>query len=291
MASKGATYSVVLNSTNVVQNNFNNTFKVDLPGSSVKLENYEMAVSSIQLYNSVFNINSSVYDNNTFSIQIPTAASFSTINVTLPNGYYSYSDINNFVQKQLIAAGAYLVNSSGQNVYPIQFSANSVYYACQVDLSSCNTTLPGGWSFAASGLWSSLGGLPTTAYTPKIILSSNITSIFGISAGTYPSSSTTTPQSILSDITPQISPVQSYFLRCNVVNNPMNSVSDVLYSFSTQGTTIGQLISINPNEYQWITLPNQSISSISCTIVDQNYNFCQFQDDNIVIVLLFRKRS
>ena len=291
MASKGATYTVVLNSTNVVQNNFNNTFKVDLPGSSVKMDNMEMAVSSIQLYNSVFNINSNVYGNNTFSIQIPTAATFSTINITLPSGYYSYSDINNFVQKQLIAAGAYLVNSSGQNVYPIQFSANSVYYACQIDLSSCNTTLPGGWSYAASGLWSTLGGLPTTAYTPKIILSSKITSIFGISAGTYPSSSTTTPQSVLSNITPQISPVQSYFLRCSVVNNPMNSVSDVLHSFSTQGTTIGQLISVNPNEYQWVTVPNQSISSISCTIVDQNYNFCQFQDNNIVIVLLFRKRS
>ena len=288
--------NVIFTSSNVVSNGFNNQLELNLAGSAISLEDCDIALAKMSFYNSVFNINSSVYGNNQFTVLLPYNNSgtltWYSLNIVLPNGAYNYSDMNNYVQQQLISLGFYLINSTGSYVYPIQISANSVRYACQVDLSPCNSTLPAGWSYPSSGYWSSSAGLPTTAYTPQFVVSSSMSSVFGISVGTYPSSITTTQTSILSNFSPQISPVQSYFLRCSLVVNKFNSSApDVLCAFTNEGTSIGQLITIMPNEYAWVSVPNQNISKITLTIVDQNFNFVMLQDPKITISLLLRTKK
>src|SRR6218665_2460462 len=151
-------------SNSIVPNGFNNMFRYEFPGSSINFVDTEISIHSIQMYNSQFNIDSGQYGNNTFSIIMPTASTTSTINVSLDDGYYRYSDINNMIQRALIDAGAYLINSDGDNVFYTTLSENSTYYAAQVDLTTVPTSLPSGWSLPTSGLYSSGGsGLPSTA--------------------------------------------------------------------------------------------------------------------------------
>lgn len=289
-------YPLVFNSSNIVQNGLNNTLRLNLGGNALNLSDMELAVASISQYNSVFNI-TAAYGNNSFTILIPYGSSGTpltyTLNITLPDGSYEYSDINNYIQLQLINLGFYLIGPSGSYVYPISISANSNRYACEVDLFPVNTSLPTGYSYATSGFWSSASGLSPNAYTPQIVIpSTGFNTITGITAGTYPTSATTSTQTtILSQTTPQISPVQSYLLRCSLVNNIYNVVPDVLYSYNNQGTSIGQLISVQPAEYFWVDVSNQSTPDITLTICDQNYRPVALQDGNIVITLILKKKS
>lgn len=287
------TSTIVLNRNNIVSNGLNNTFRYDFSGDSVNFKNQEIALTSLQIYNSQFNINSSLYANNTFSIQVPTAATYNTVNITLPNGYYSYADISNYIEQQLINIGAYLINASGDNITYIQLRENATYYSCEITLLATPSNLPAGYTRPVTGIYSTTGtGLPTATNTPKIIISSNgFSSIVGFTAATYPSTTQTTNQVFLSNITPQVNPVSSYLVRCNLVNNKVANPPDILTSFSSQGTSIGQLINITPPEYQWVDVNNGAYNNLTITICDQGFNNVKFEDPNVLLILLIRDRK
>ncbi|KAJ8574584.1 hypothetical protein ON010_g4626 [Phytophthora cinnamomi] len=179
---------VKIDNTCLVQNNLNNTWKYSFPGSSCNFDNIEASIQSISLYNSEFNIDSGQFANTSFAIEVPTAATTSTISVNLQDGYYLYSDINRNIQTALVAAGAYLIDSNGNNVFYIQIEENSTYYACQLDCSATPTSLPTGYTRPATGLYSTTGtGLPTTTRVPRLIINNaNFGSILGFTTGTYP---------------------------------------------------------------------------------------------------------
>jgi len=54
------------------------------------------------MFNSQFNIDSVAYGNKTFKILMPTGSVYSTIQITLPSGYYSYATINATVQAAIM---------------------------------------------------------------------------------------------------------------------------------------------------------------------------------------------
>lgn len=146
-------------------------------------------------------------------------------------------------------------------------STNSALYACQIDFALCynsGTGIPSGWSYPASGLWTAVGTLAATSYTAQITIASGISSIMGISAASYPPSlSYTSAYTITSNITPRINPISSYFLTCSLVNNATLINPTILTSFTNKGTTIGQLINVEPAEYAWISVPDQSVKCYS----------------------------
>ena len=128
-------------------------------------------ISSITLPYIFFNV-SSYYNNKTFSLIFPTAATTITYSFTLPDGFYTVTDINSYIQQQCIANGAYLIDSSSNNVYFVQLVYNSTYYAVQFLYFSVPTTI-GTYTRPTTGLYSLTGtGLPTTAYTPQLVLAS-----------------------------------------------------------------------------------------------------------------------
>ena len=57
---------------------------------------------------SFYNV-SSYYANRTFSLIFQTAATTTTISVTLPEGFYTVTDINSYIQQICIDYGAYLI--------------------------------------------------------------------------------------------------------------------------------------------------------------------------------------
>lgn len=285
-------YLVTINARHIVENGYNNTFQYSFPGANVDLSNTEVAVSSIAMYNSQFNIDATAYGNNTFKIEVPTAATVSTISVVLSDGYYAYADINRMIQTALVNAGAYLVDADGNRVFFIQITENSTFYSAQVDLSVTPNSL-GSYFRPPTGLYSTGGsGLPSTARVPRLIIdNAEFGKVIGFSVGTYPSSTSTSPVSTLSNITPQVNPVSSYALRCSLIDNPFTLPSDILTTFNSAGTTIGQLISYKPNEYTWMAVSNGSYANITITIVDQLERFVRFRDRNVLIALLFRQKK
>ncbi|GMF33576.1 unnamed protein product [Phytophthora fragariaefolia] len=208
---------VSISSKDQVPNGFNNQYKYSFPASAT-FKDVEVAVQSISMYNSQINIDSIAYGNNTFKVEVPTAATVLVISITLKDGIYSYTDINRMIQTALINAGAYLIDSNGDNVFFIQLIENSTYYAAQVDVNPTPTVI-GSYTAPPTGVYSSGGsGLPTTARVPRLIIdNSKFGEVIGYSSGQYPSSSSTVAASFLSDLSPQVNPVSAYVVRFSLI--------------------------------------------------------------------------
>jgi hypothetical protein len=88
--------NIIINSSNY--NASSNCFRYQLPVAQ-KFENKEVGLTYISLYNSFYNI-SSAYGNNTIQLKYPEGATTTTYTFTIPDGYYSYSDLNYFLQQQ-----------------------------------------------------------------------------------------------------------------------------------------------------------------------------------------------
>ena len=56
-----------------------------------------------------------------FSLIFPTAGTTITYAITLPDGFYTLTDINSYIQQQCVLNGAYLLDSSGNYVYFVKW--------------------------------------------------------------------------------------------------------------------------------------------------------------------------
>jgi hypothetical protein len=284
-------YTLLLNSSNVIGSN-NNTYQYNFISGSFHAKDCEMAVSSLAIPYSWFNVSSS-YNNNTISITFPYLATTATLNITLPNGFYSVSDINNYIALQMINAGLYLINSSGSYVYYFQVSSNATYYTNTVVLSLVPTTLPSGYTQPSTGYWSTVSGngLPTTTSTPSFTLASSgsINKILGFATGTY-ASSTTVNQSINGTITPIGSTVNALVIRCNLLSNNIAMPSDILDTVPISATSFGYNLIYNPPFQKWISIRDGSYNSMTITFQDQSLNTVYANDPNLSMALLIRQK-
>jgi hypothetical protein len=277
-------FPLIITASNIVRDTQNSRYRLSFP-QPVNFRNSSVAVGSISMYYSWFNVNSTAYNNNQFSVIIPVGAGSTQINITLPNGYFSVADINSFIQQQLIANNiGYLVNPSGDFVYYIELVENPVFYSVQLNCYACPTVLPGSWS--NPGAWT----LPTTTRTPQLDVPSanNFGRLIGFNSGTFPSPTQLTNYSKISDFVPQISPVQSVVLTCNLLQNKYMSVQNVLYSFTSSGSTFGGLIERAPNFEQWVKVADGDYSSIEIQFLSQDYRPLPIQDVNITVLLLIK---
>ena len=125
-----------------------------------------MAISSLAIPYSWYNI-TSAYNNKTISITFPYLATTTTLNISIPDGFYSVSDINNYIELQCINNGLYLINATGSYVYYFQVYSNATYYTNTIVLSlvpTAATASAAGYTVPSSGFWSTTSGngLPTT---------------------------------------------------------------------------------------------------------------------------------
>ena len=290
-------FTLVLNSSNVSNTSTNTTFKYNFIQGGFQVKDMEMCVSSITIPYSFYNV-SSYYANRTFSLIFPTAATTTTISITLPEGFYTVTDINSYIQQICIDYGAYLIDSNGNYVYYQQLVYNTTYYAVQLLLFSVPTTLPTGYSYATAGtsgsVYTSAIKLPTTAYTPQFVLASSgsISTIIGFVAGaTYPSAQTTTSQSLKSTLTPVGSTVNSLVMQCSLVDNSCTMPSDILDSMPINNTSFGSNITYDPSFEKYIGLSNGSFNNFTFSFRDQNLNEIYAKDPNVSITLIIRKKK
>lgn len=282
--------TLIINGENLVSGPYNDTYKYNFPIGSVEFKNDQVAVSAIYMYYSWFNITSattgSMYNNNVFQYVWYNNSGSSTYTVTLPDGYYEVSDINAYLQSQMVANGHYLLDSNGDYVYYLELVTNTTYYAVQFNSYPIPTSLPSGYTNPASITF------PATATTPQIIISStnNFKDVLGFDAGTYPSPTQTTNYSKLSDYTPQVSPVSSLILSCTLLNNRYAIPSTLLYSFSPAGVSFGSLINITPPEMSFVDIQDGSYTDFTIEFRDQSLNRIAINDTNLVIMLTIKDK-
>lgn len=276
-------YPLIINSSGLVPNANNNTYRYTFPVGSVKFEGSKVAISNISLFYSWFNI-SAAYNNNTFQIIWPIGGSTTTYTLTLPDGYYDVAGLNSYIQQFCITNGLYLINTSSEYVYYIELQENANYYAIQLNTFPIPTSLPSGWT--APGTWV---GYPTTGYTPQLVVpANNFRNTIGFAAGTFPPVQQTSTYSKLSTTVPQVTVVQSIVVACSLLNNRYSNPGTIIYSFSPAGVAFGGLIESKPTQYSFIDIQNGNYPYFDVSFYDQNFNPLKLNDTNLIIQLLIK---
>jgi hypothetical protein len=279
--------NIIITGRNLVDSQAKNQYRFEFP-SNVITTNKQVAVSSINIFYSWFNI-TSVYDNHTYSYTYPNGATTTTYNVSIPNGNYSISDIESYFNFISVQNKTYLIDANGQNVYYLHCLANQPRYAVQINCDPLPLVLPTGWTIPAGG-----PALPTsnTNATPQLIVLGGLGKYIGFNDGSYPASPNTLGLSVgfLGQKSPNVSPVSSIFLLCDLTYNSYSSSTGTLLSFTPQNVNFGANIYIVSPEFNWNNLSNGIKNEFSISFTDQFNNPLYLNDTDICVNLVIRDK-
>jgi len=263
------------------QTNTINRFIYSFPQNVKFNSGDKVALQSISLYNSIFNVEA-IRGNNTFSI-IWNANTTVQYNFTIPDGNYSVSALNYFLQQQCILNNLYVTNANGDYIYFFEILTNSNRYACQLNsfvLPTSATASTLGYVKPSGATWD----WPVSAKTPQIIIGSVFGSLIGFDAQTYPASVQATNQQKISDKTPQIAVVNSLILSCNLIQSKYSNPVNVFYSIPIK-VGFGSLIDISNSSPMYNDITAGYYNSITIEILDQSFNRAVIHDTEVVITL------
>lgn len=286
--------TLVLNQTNIVADGQNNKLVYNFP-NSVRFRDAYLAVSSISLYYSWFNITSAL-GNNTFSYTWVNASGSTTNVVTIPDGAYEVETLNQYLQYIFITNGHYLLDSAGQNVYYAEFLINPSRYAVQINTYLFPTALPSGFT-NPSGLT-----FPAQTFNPSIIIGIPLGLLLGFATGVTTDQNTNnaftpaSPQtyiaknalgtlSYISTSAPNIQPNSSVLISSSGIDNPYASPTSIIYSL-TPNVGVGEIINEKPPEFMWNELIDGTYNQLRLTFLGTNLAPLQLNDPAITIILV-----
>lgn len=292
--------TIVITQANLVGSG-NNTFEYNFP-STQTFKNASIAVCSASMYYSWFNI-SAAQNNNSFQYTIPyyngVINTTITRTVTLPDGLYNISDINNYLQFDMIAAKWYYITSTGSYVYFAEIIVNPTRYAVQINTYATGTALPAGATYPSGGFGGNVAfTLPTVNADASVtILATNdFYKIIGFSPPTYTLPYTTPTaliqtQSFLSSVAPQVSPNPSVLVAITNIDNKYANPTSIIYSI-TPSVGIGSLIIEKPPEFNYNKLLSGSYNRIRLQLLgSSSLAPIQNADPNICIMLVIKDES
>ena len=308
--------TIVLNTQNLVNDGQNNKLIYKFPNSIQFKDNY-IAVQSVTMYYSWYNISSAI-GNNKCSYLWYSGATQVTRNVTIPDGIYDVPALNAYFEFIFIQNGDYLVNSSGNNVFYFNWEVNASAYAIQLCTYQVPTTLPAGWVNPTG--WT----LPTQKFNPSFIFATSTTNALGQPVGLnvllgYPSGwssglnlgGATAPyfnanvtlgsyfgvpysytlatgtQGYLSSSAPNITPNASAYISISAINNPYALPSSIIYAV-TPTNGIGAVILAEPPQFSWNKLIDGNYNDLRVSILGIDLQPLQIKDPNMTIMLTIR---
>jgi hypothetical protein len=385
--------TLIVNSSNVVANTNNSVYKYNFPAGNVEfVKGQKLALGSIQMYYSTFNI-TSAQGNNQFSYIWVDGRE---ITITVPDGFYDISTLNDFLHFVMLQQGHYLLDTAGNYYYFITMVVNSSTYQIEVNTFPISlATYPVAdytiGTYATSIITTSLPATPvawsrpTAQISPMFrVLANNFRNIIGFTAGYYPQGATgfsstpptvalaqatitntnpsiafaitsivgtaltttgspallagmvitgtgipqgtyivsgsanswvvsvgltigaitgsffsmgatqspsySTIQTFGSTAVPQVSPLSSYVLTCNLLNNNFSIPNSLLYSFSPNAI-FGSQFTVAPNQYSFIDIQPGQYNSFQISFLDQNNIPTALQDSNLVILLIIADKG
>ena len=306
---------LVLNKNNIVDGSNNSKFRFKFSRTVNFKKGTKLAISKINMYYSWENI-TTTFNNQSFSYTWWNSSGVQnkTYSLTIPQGYYSYSDINDWLYNELCNRGHYLTYSTEANAKGssngqswststkyvfIELMENSTYYSCQFrlyalpmyHLTTPTYTKPAdvtGYEWRVPSVI--IDGLNTYYATPKIIISSSnkFSDIIGFDAGTYGTGQNATSggiQDYISTYTPTIDPVGSVLVFCSLANNSYSSPNNLIDTF-TYSVDYGSMIAIENNNLNWIDVMEGSYSEFYIEFKNQDFGNMTIKDPNCVLSMV-----
>jgi hypothetical protein len=280
--------TVLLNSTNIVKNGNNNRLVYTFPQAKQFKDN-SIVLDGLALYYSWFNI-SAKYGNNQLQYTWPnsTGNGYTTHGITIPDGFYDAKELDAFIKSVFISNRHYVTHSlTNKNNFFLEIVENSNFYSIQMNSYAVNQAYltSQSWVIPAGATWT----VGAAVLQPQFVIGPNaFRDIVGFATGSYPpinAPATGNKYSSLSSVCPQVSPVNSLIIRCNLVSSDYSIPNDVLTSFHINAGW-GEIISFNPSNANPIKIRDGIYSSIELTICDQNFNDITIIDPSMVIRLL-----
>ena len=319
--------TIVLNSSNLVDDGQNNKLVYNFP-SSVLFENTYVAVSSASLYYSWFNIREA-YGNNTISYTWNGGTGGSgadpvvpaTYALTIPDGLCEVSALNQFLQYEMIKNGHYVIDSAGNNVYFADLTINPARYAVQVNTYMVDTdvigaTISGSVVYKTPAGWDA--NTSTTEFNPIITIPSQLGTLLGFRGGlkTYGNSGNVADTAYIAGTyladgttaftpTANISKIQSLGTLAVVSNaspdiQPNSSVlvtcSSVDNPYASPSSVIytitpnvgaGEIINEKPPAFMWNKLIGGTYNQIRIGLLGNDLSPLQLKDPAMTFVLAF----
>jgi hypothetical protein len=282
--------TIIINSSNATSQKHIFNYKF-INGAFTCNENTKISVSSVSIPYSWFNV-STINNNNKFTLTWVVGTTVTSYPFTIPDGFYTVTTINQYIQQKCLDNGFYLINESGQNVFYFDLSYNETYYGVQLLLFPIPISLPVGWTQPTIPAQSAnFAGYPTVSRCPQFILpaTGSIGSIIGFASNTtYGLLSTPLSQSILSTLTPQGTTVNSVLMRCSLIENNIAMPSDILDSFAIT-SSFGNNIVYEPSFNKWVKVKSGKYNIFSLSFNDELGNALPMRDTNILVTLLLKQ--
>jgi hypothetical protein len=201
--------TLILNNTNVVPNTNNSIFRYNFPAGNVSFKKgQKLAVSSISMYYSTFNITSALNNNKFNYIWVDNTL----VSITIPDGFYDINSLNAYLKFCMAQQGHYLTDANGNYVYFLSFVVNASTYQIAINSYPLSLALypDASYNYGSATTGTINNMTPTTfvqwskpqsqAICPTIqILNNNFTKIIGFQAGYFPQGQTgfaTTPPTV-----------------------------------------------------------------------------------------------
>jgi len=287
--------TLVINKSNVVAGSNNTEYEYNFPQGGISLEQGEkVALSSITMFYSTPNI-TSLYNNNKFQYVWVDGL---TYDVNIPDGFYEVSNLNDFLHQTMINNKHYLVETAtGNFVYFMTIVANNVTYKIDLTTFPINTTLypPATYNLPAGATWAVPAVTPALNPQLNILGAYTFGSVIGFSNPSannlYPNANNTNATTITSStITPQVSPLSTFTLKCSLVNNNYTIPNSIIYSFPPFGT-FGSQFSVTPPEFSFIDVNAGSYANFRVSLTDQADQPITILDPDITILLVIKAKN
>jgi|694.fasta_scaffold04525_3 hypothetical protein len=291
--------TLIINSTNLILDGQNNKLVYKFP-NSVKFQDHYIALSSLQMYYSWFNITSALV-NNTFSYNwIDNTGVPTTYTITIPDGVYEIATLNALLQFEFIQNNHYLISSTGDNVYYAEFLVNPSRYAVQINTFLFPTALPAGFT-APAGLT-----FPPQSFNPIITLPAQINQIFGYVAGfatdqnlnnafvppvsPYVSKLANGTLSYISTTAPNVQPNSSVLVNMSNIDNDYAQPTGIIYTI-IPSVGIGEIINEKPPAFIWNKLINGTYNELRINLLGTNLSPIKINDPSMVFVFVIREAT
>lgn len=293
-------FILVLNSSNIVPNGQNNILEYKFP-NSVQLKDKYIAVCSISMYYSWFNI-STIYSNNYFTYTWTAGAITTTYRIDIPDGAYNVSDLNKLIQFNCISNKTYWT-IAGINYYPFEMLLDVSRYAVNINTYLIPIAAPVGATVPAG-----FPGWPATEQNTVLTIPANFNVIIG-----YPANFTTSPNvgnvpgipattnyvkkdqasgtiGYISTIAPSIQPNNNVIFNMSNINNPYSQPSGILYSLNPN-VAIGQQITEKPPNFIWTRMIDGTYNNLRLNLLNNSLQPLIIQDTNMTILLAIKDKE
>lgn len=292
--------TIVLNSTNLVNDGQNNKLVYSFPGSVLFKDTY-VALSQVSMYYSWYNISAEL-QNNILQYTFRSGAVTTTYTITIPDGLYEVETLNELLQFTFIANGQYLVDSTGNNVYYAEIVINPSRYAVQINTFLIPLALPAGFTNPAGYVF------PTVVCNPQIITPFAINQLLGFAVNFTTDANTanafvppanqnliskdavTGTLSYLSSTAPNVQPNSSILVSVSNIDNRYANPSSILYSV-VPSVAFGELINEKPPQYAFNKLIDGTYNQLRMTFLGSNLLPIKINDPNMTIILVFKDKN